>query len=87
MRKPTAVLIDLALILLFALIGRASHHESLMPRHVFATAMPFLVACLVAWAVILVRRREYLGLVGAGIYVWLTTWLGGLALRLSLIHI
>lgn len=80
MQKQYAIIVDILLVAIFALVGRASHSESLTPRGVLATAWPFLVALLVAWAVMLIRKREHLG-VGAGIYVWLITWVGGLALR------
>lgn len=79
-QKQYAIILDILGVVVFAVIGRASHHESLMPREVLHTAWPFLTALLVAWAVMLLRRREHLS-IGAGVYVWLTTWAGGLALR------
>lgn len=80
MQKQYAILVDLVLVVLFTVIGRASHSESLTPSGIVATAWPFVTALLVAWAVMLLRKREHLTL-GAGTFVWLTTWIGGLALR------
>ena len=79
MPKQTAVLVDLVLVSIFAMIGVLSHHESLASRWPIAV-WPFLTACLVAWAIMLVRKRPVLTL-GAGIFTWLTTAWGGLAIR------
>lgn len=81
MPKQLVLAVDVALVMLFALIGVLSHHESLASR--WATVVwPFLVACLVAWAVLLWRRRP-VGTVGSGVFVWLVTAWGGLALRVA----
>lgn len=82
MAKQYAILVDLVLVLVFATIGRASHAEGLTPNGILSTAWPFLTACLVAWAVMLIRRRDHLGL-GAGLFTWFITWAGGLFFRVS----
>ena len=82
MAKQYAILVDLALVMVFATIGRASHAEGLTPNGILSTAWPFLTACLVAWAVMLIRRRDHLG-VGAGLFTWFITWAGGLFFRVS----
>lgn len=82
MPKQYAVLVDLALVVVFATIGRASHGGSLAPAGILSTAWPFLTACLVAWAVMLIRKRDHLG-IAAGIFVWLITWAGGMFFRVS----
>lgn len=82
MQKQYAVVLDILLVVLFIAIGRASHHESLKPVEVLVTAWPFILALAIGWVVMLVRKREHMGL-GAGIFLWLVTWVGGLALRLS----
>lgn len=81
MPKQTALVVDLALVCLFAAIGVLSHHESLTARWP-VVVWPFLVACLVAWAVLLVRKRP-VGTLDAGVFVWLVTAWGGLALRVA----
>ncbi|MGA4507430.1 DUF3054 domain-containing protein [Propionibacteriaceae bacterium G1746] len=80
--KQYAIIIDALLVLVFATIGRATHGESIAPVQVASTAWPFITALLVAWAVMLIRKRPHLG-VGAGLFVWFTTWVGGLALRVT----
>ena len=72
------LLIDLVLVVVFAAVGRASHGESVAGT--FLTAWPFLVACLVAWVVLLVLGDDGLGW-RAGLVVWLVTLIGGMALR------
>lgn len=81
MSKQVVMGIDLVLVVLFAAIGRASHDENILSGLV-RTAWPFLVACLVAWAILLLRRRP-VGTLAAGVFVWLITAWGGLALRMA----
>lgn len=82
MAKQYAILVDLLLVAVFATIGRASHSEGLTPSGILGTAWPFLTACLVAWAVMLLRKRDHLG-IGAGLFTWFVTWAGGLFFRVS----
>lgn len=79
MTKQLALAIDLVLVAVFAAIGVLSHHENLATRWPVAV-WPFLVACLVAWAVLLLRHRPVGGMAG-GVFIWLVTAWGGLALR------
>lgn len=81
MRKPAVMAVDLVLVIIFAAIGRASHHEAVFTG-LARTAWPFVLACLVAWAVLLIRRRP-VTTPGAGVFVWLVTAWGGLALRVA----
>ncbi|NHB86063.1 DUF3054 domain-containing protein [Tessaracoccus sp. HDW20] len=60
--------------------GRASHGESVAGT--FLTAWPFVVACLVAWVVLLILGDDGLGW-RAGLIVWLVTLIGGMALRVA----
>ncbi|MFT3886785.1 MAG: DUF3054 domain-containing protein [Arachnia sp.] len=80
MSRLGPLLLDLVLVVLFAGIGRASHGESVLG--VFVTAWPFLAACLVAWLILGVLKDDGVGWRGAAV-VWLVTWAGGLALRVS----
>ena len=82
MPKQYAVVVDILLVTVFAAVGRSTHGESMSPAGVFETAWPFLTALLVAWAVMLIRRRDHLG-IGAGIFVWFITWAGGLTFRVA----
>ncbi|HIW30196.1 MAG TPA: DUF3054 domain-containing protein [Candidatus Luteococcus avicola] len=81
MQKQIVMLVDLVLVVVFAATGRASHSENILSGLVH-TAWPFLVACMVAWAILLLRRRP-VSTVGAGVFVWLVTAVGGLVLRMS----
>lgn len=80
MPKPYAIIVDLLLVVLFAVLGRLSHHEGIGLVGVVQTAWPFLVALLVGWAVLLWRKRDHLTPT-SGVFVWLVTWVGGLVLR------
>jgi len=79
MTKQVVMAVDVALVVVFSIIGVLSHSESLASRLV-PVMWPFLVACLVAWAIMLLRHRP-VGTIGAGVFVWLVTAFGGLALR------
>lgn len=73
--------IDLALVLIFAIVGRASHTEGLGLVGIAQTAWPFLVACLFAWIVVALRNDDGFDW-RSGLIVWLVTVVGGLGLRI-----
>jgi len=74
----TAAALDAALVLVFVLIGRASHNEGL--AGVLTTWWPFLAGLAIGW--LLVRAwRHPASIVWTGLVVWLCTVVGGLALR------
>jgi hypothetical protein len=76
----TAVL-DVLLVVIFAVSGRSSHQESLSLGGVFTTAWPFLVALAAGW--LLTRNwRSPASLWPAGVCIWLITVAGGMALRI-----
>lgn len=79
MKRVVPIIVDLVCVLVFAVIGRASH--GLDPVGVLATAWPFLLACLIAWAAIVLVRLKGFGWREA-LIVWLITWIGGVVLRL-----
>ncbi|PPF56165.1 DUF3054 domain-containing protein [Clavibacter michiganensis] len=75
-----AVVLDAALIVVFVLVGRASHGEDLAPSAVLATAWPFLAGGLVGWIV----ARAWRGpsrVVPTGLLVWGVTLVVGVVLR------
>lgn len=78
-----AVGLDLAVIVAFAAIGRATHGEGTAPADVLRTALPFGVAALTAHLVLEWRRRSPRPVL-AGLLVWAVTLLGGLVGRLLL---
>ncbi|MEZ5093377.1 DUF3054 domain-containing protein [Nocardioides sp.] len=72
--------VDLALVAVFAAIGRLSHHESLSPSGWAHTAWPFLAGTLAGWAVLAAAQRSPAGLAG-GLVVWVATVAVGMVLR------
>lgn len=54
--KPFRIIVDVASVLAFALIGRASHAEALTFEGVSRTFMPFLAALLLTWVVLTLRK-------------------------------
>ncbi|WP_448719833.1 DUF3054 domain-containing protein [Microbacterium natoriense] len=82
MRYLPALIVDAVLVLIFAVIGRASHQED--PAGFLLTAWPFLVALLVGHALAALMgsgpRRPWSLL--WGVTVWVVTVAGGMLLRL-----
>ncbi|MFJ3957777.1 DUF3054 domain-containing protein [Arthrobacter sp. NPDC090010] len=76
---PAAVL-DAALILLFAAIGRDAHHQTEGALGVLATAWPFLAGAAIGWVAGRVWKRP-LAVWPSGISVWLGALVGGMVLR------
>jgi len=72
--------IDAVLVLVFALIGRASHGEGLLG--VLTTWWPFLGGLAIGWLVLRAWRSPR-RIVWTGIGVWLCTVAGGMLLRLA----
>ena len=79
MRTWTKTCLDLALILVFSVIGRASHSESLTPLGILTTGWPFLVGGVIGSVV--ACRFLRVGWLKEGALVWLTTAVVGLLLR------
>ncbi|WGW13634.1 DUF3054 domain-containing protein [Saxibacter everestensis] len=78
----TAVVVDIALVLIFVLIGRRNHDEGFTIAGTLTTWWPFLAGLAIGW---LVSRgwRKPLGLVVPGIVIWLATVAVGMLLRLA----
>ncbi len=74
-------IIDLILVLVFAVVGRASHDEGLTLLGVAQTGWPFLAACLVGWVVVSLLDDDGYG-PRAALVIWLVTVLGGMGLRI-----
>lgn len=71
--------LDLVLVVVFAIIGRASHGEALTPLGILTTAWPFLVAGAAGSVLACLVLR--LGWLKEGAMVWATTAIVGLLLR------
>lgn len=83
-RSPAlALVVDAALIVVFAAIGRATHDGDVLGpagSGLATTAWPFLVALLLGWAVSLGWRRP-LAPLRTGVPVWAVTLVVGMLLR------
>lgn len=74
------LVIDVLLVVLFAVVGRASHGETLSAGGVAVTSWPFLAGLVVGWLVVLAWRAP-LAPVRTGLGVWALTVVGGMLLR------
>jgi hypothetical protein len=77
---PVAVLGDVAAVLVFALIGRANHDESVGPHGVWHTAWPFLLGAALGLAATAYARVSPTA-VRAGVRVWVWTLVIGMVVR------
>ncbi|WP_287932717.1 DUF3054 domain-containing protein [Arthrobacter sp.] len=76
-----AAVADVVLVVIFALSGRSSHHESLSAGGILTTAWPFLAALALGW--LLTRNwQQPFSLWPQGVCIWLITVAGGMALRI-----
>jgi hypothetical protein len=75
-----AAVLDAAVVVVFALVGRASHGEDLAPSGVLGTAWPFLAAGVVGWIVARAWRSPT-RVVPVGVIVWAVTVVVGMVLR------
>jgi Protein of unknown function (DUF3054) len=76
-----AVALDVAFVVLFAAVGRASHEEGDALRGVLLTAWPFLAGAVVGWVLVRSRSHRWPVDVGPGISVVFCTVLVGMLLR------
>jgi hypothetical protein len=77
---PLAVVADAVAIALFALIGRANHHESTGIHGVWHTAWPFLLGAALGLALTAYARVAPTSL-RAGVRVWVWTLVIGMVVR------
>lgn len=75
-----AVLLDICCVLIFVIIGRASHTKGETLAGIASTSWPFLCGLAVGWAATRGWRRP-LTLRPAGIGIWLCTVAIGMVLR------
>lgn len=80
-KRPIALVLDVVLVIVFAIAGRASHAESLTATGVASTAWPFVGACLIAWVAVTLLRLPFALAWPAGVLMWVITVAGGLGLR------
>jgi peptidoglycan/LPS O-acetylase OafA/YrhL len=80
MRILPAIAVDVICILVFAIVGRSSHHEATDLLGVAHTAWPFLAGCLVGTLIGRTWRQPVS--LKSGVAVWLGTVVIGMILRL-----
>lgn len=80
MRILGSLVADLVLVLVFAVIGRASHAETLDLAGIATTAWPFAVSAALGSVVASWRAWPWWV---QGVFVWLVALIGGMALRLA----
>lgn len=80
MRAALSVLADVIFVLVFVVIGRASHHDGESLAGVASTAWPFLAGLAIGELATRAWRSPFT-LVPTGIGVWLATVAGGQLLR------
>lgn len=81
MNRMVPTVVDLLLVLVFAITGRLSHSEGLTLVGVLETAWPFLAACIFAWIILGLLHDAGRG-PRAALVVWLVTLFGGMGLRI-----
>lgn len=83
MRYLPAFVLDAVLVLIFSVIGRASHGED--PVGFLITAWPFLVALVVGHllAMLVPARPRRPWSLGWGVVAWIVTVAGGMLLRIA----
>ena len=77
---PTAVVADTLVVLLFAVVGRASHDEPVTVAGVWHVAWPFLLAAAVGLGSAALTHDDPRS-VKVGVRVWLVTVVLGMVLR------
>jgi hypothetical protein len=75
-----AAVLDACCVLVFVVIGRASHTKGEALAGIASTAWPFLAGLVLGWAAARAWRRP-LALAPAGVVIWLATVALGMALR------
>lgn len=78
------LIVDLLLVVVFAIIGRMSHAEGLSLAGIVTTGWPFVLGLLLAWVLVTLFRWKPWRPFPAGVFVWVVTVGGGMLLRLMI---
>lgn len=79
-RVVWAIVLDIVFVLVFAIIGRASHREGLDVVGILGTFWPFLAGLAIGWLASQAWRRPF-GVALPGLSIWLITVIGGMLFR------
>lgn len=74
--------VDVVLVLVFAVTGRSSHAQTLGFLEVLITAGPFLGALLISWLIVKFTKLQPSAAWPAGVLIFAVTLTSGLALRI-----
>ncbi|WP_271985599.1 DUF3054 domain-containing protein [Pseudoclavibacter terrae] len=78
------LIVDLLLVVVFAVIGRMSHAEGLSLAGIVTTGWPFVLGLLLAWVLVTLFRWKPWRPFPGGVFVWVVTVSGGMLLRLMI---
>jgi len=78
--RRTAAFLDVAGVIAFVVIGRASHGHSETAQGIFSTWWPFASGTVIGWAIVWTRRPAS---VPSGVIVCASTVAVGMALRIA----
>ncbi|WP_106818684.1 DUF3054 domain-containing protein [Janibacter massiliensis] len=79
--QTLALVLDVLLVVVFAVVGRSSHAEGIDAAGVLTTAWPFLVGLGLGWLLVLGTLGRWPAAAWHGVPVWLSTVFGGMAVR------
>lgn len=78
------LIVDLLLVVVFAIIGRVSHSEGVSLAGIVTTGWPFVLGLLIAWVLVTLFRWRPWRPFPAGVFIWIVTVGGGMLLRLAI---
>lgn len=77
-------IIDVVLVVVFAILGRATHHEAITLIGVWQTSMPFIIGLAVGWVFVGFTTNRPERLWPEAAMIWVNTVAVGMVLRLLL---
>jgi hypothetical protein len=81
-RAVWAGIADLAVVVVFVILGRATHHEPASTAGFLVTLWPFVASLAIAWLAAQAWRKPF-RLPLPGIPIWLITVVGGMMFRVA----
>lgn len=78
------LIVDLLLVVVFAIIGRMSHSEGVSLAGIVTTGWPFVLGLLIAWVLVTLFRWRPWRPFPAGVFIWIVAVGGGMLLRLAI---
>ncbi|WP_424463275.1 DUF3054 domain-containing protein [Pseudoclavibacter helvolus] len=82
--RALPLVLDLVLVVAFAIIGRMSHSEGVSLAGIVTTGWPFVIALLLGWVLVTLFRWKPWRPFPSGLFIWVVTVSGGMLLRLAI---